>query len=67
MSFLFDPHLHADNEGNLYEGFMRHGARSGAGKLVYSENNELVESFDGEWADDMKKNGLLTYREYHLY
>ena len=45
---------------------MRLGIRSGTGKLVYSENNEHLESFDGEWADDMKKNGLLTYREYLL-
>src|SRR5438046_5216447 len=64
VSFIIDPHLRIDEEGNRYEGFMKYGVRSGAGKLVYSENNEHLESFDGEWADDMKKNGLLTYREY---
>ena len=42
---------------------MLHGVRSGAGKLIYS-NNDQFESFDGEWEDNLKKNGLLTYREY---
>jgi hypothetical protein len=46
---------------------MMHGVRSGAGKLVYSENNGPVESFDGEWADGMKRIGLLTYREYRVH
>ena len=67
VSFLVHPNLRADEEGNLYEGFMMHGVRSGAGKIVYSDNNGPLESFDGEWAEDMKKNGLLTYREYHVH
>src|SRR5215471_6056907 len=67
VTFLVYPRLRADDEGNLYEGFITHGVRSGVGKLVYSENNGRLESFDGEWADGMKKNGLLTYREYHVH
>lgn len=43
---------------------MLNGLRSGAGKLTYSEDNGNIESFDGEWEDNIKKNGLLTYREY---
>ena len=52
-----------DDEGNFYEGFVAHGLRDGPGKLTYSTNPK-VESFDGEWMDDIKKSGLLTYREY---
>ena len=52
-----------DDEGNFYEGFVAHGLRDGPGKLTYSTNPRL-ESFDGEWVDDIKKTGLLTYREY---
>jgi hypothetical protein len=43
---------------------MLNGIRSGAGKLTYSEDNGNIESFDGEWEYNIKKNGLLTYREY---
>ena len=43
-----------------------HGVRCGAGKLTYHENHGTLESFDGEWADDLKRNGLLTYREYEI-
>lgn len=43
---------------------MLNGLRSGAGKLTYSEDNGNIESFDGEWEDHIKRNGLLTYREY---
>ena len=53
-----------DEEGNLYEGFMLHGIRSGAGKLTFSEDNRNLKSFDGEWGENLKRNGLLTYREY---
>lgn len=45
---------------------MVHGVRSGAGKLTYSKTNENIESFDGEWENNVKKNGLLKYREYDL-
>jgi len=43
---------------------MLNSLRSGAGKLAYSEDNGNIESFDGEWEHNIKKNGLLTYREY---
>jgi hypothetical protein len=56
--------LNLDEKGNLYEGFMVRGVRSGAGKLTYSDDNKNLESFDGEWADGLKKNGLLMYREF---
>jgi hypothetical protein len=39
------------------------GTRSGAGKLTYSESNERLESFDGEWENGNKLNGLMVYRE----
>lgn len=60
LAFIFT----VDAEGNVYQGFMVNGVRSGAGKLTYSELNSQIESFDGEWVNNFKTSGLLTYREY---
>lgn len=54
-----------DDQNNLYDGFMVDGVRSGAGKLTYSNANEQIKSFDGEWANGIKVNGLMVYREYN--
>jgi len=43
---------------------MLQGIRSGAGKLTYAETNGHLQSFDGDWVDGKKINGLLMYREF---
>jgi Ankyrin repeats (3 copies) len=63
-SLLFRPGSRIDEDGNLYEGFMVNGVRTGPGKLTYSSKNEDLEYFDGEWKDDRKISGLLIYREF---
>lgn len=57
--------MYIDDQNNLYEGFMADGVFSGAGKLTYSIANERLESFDGEWVNGIKINGLMVYREYN--
>ena len=64
VKFLSYIQLIVDAEGNVYQGFMVNGVRSGAGKLTYTELNSQIESFDGEWVDNVKTSGLSTYREY---
>lgn len=57
--------MYIDDQNNLYEGFMVEGVRSGAGKLTYSNANQRIKSFDGEWVNGIKVNGLMVYREYN--
>ena len=60
---FFKPNITVDDHGNRYEGFMENGVRSGPGKITYSDDDQHLVSFDGEWKNDRPKTGLLIYRE----
>src|SRR5205085_11088631 len=57
--------MYVDDQNNLYEGFIVERVRSVAGKLTYSNANQRIQSFDGEWVNGIDVNDMMVYREYN--